>query len=99
MSTDNNPPDIEESFARYRTYKLKFPYQHGTKLINELKIEVPNGAQVLAMTKAGGENGSTLEMLAELLSQCAEPRLTPKQILEFKYPDLKELDVLCNDFL
>lgn len=97
MDEDNTT--IEEVFERYKSYKLKFPYQNGSKLITELKIEVPSGEQILAMSKVGEGNGAELEMLATLISQCADVRLTPKQVLEFKYPDLKALTELCSDFL
>ena len=97
--TDENTQSIEETFERYKTYKLKFPYAIGTKKISDIKIEVPSGEQIIAMGKVNNGEGSELEMLATLLSQCAEPRLTPKQVLEFKYPDLKALTTLCADFL
>lgn len=97
--TDENTPSIEDTFERYKTYKLKFPYAVGTKKITEIRIEVPSGEQILAMSKVGSGEGSELEMLAMLISQCADVRLTPKQILEFKYPDLKALTEVCADFL
>ena len=100
MTKDNTEtPTIEETFERYKTYKLKFPYANGSKLISELKIEVPSGQQILAMSKVGNGEGSELEMLAQLISQCADVRLTPTQILEFKFPDLQELTKVCADFL
>jgi hypothetical protein len=98
MTTDNKPT-IEKTFARYKEYKLQFPYQNGSKVITDIKIEVPSGLQVIAMGKVADGNGSELEMLATLLSQCSDCGLTTNQFLEFKYPDLKALTEVCSDFL
>lgn len=93
---ENNLENVKESFELYKKYNLKYPYVRGDKTIKQLKIEVPNGKQLLALE--GKE--SNYEIIAAIVSMCSVgDKFTEQEVLEFKAPDLNALGEVLADFL
>lgn len=90
-------PLVSQEFAPYKEYELKYPVKRpGGKTVKKLRIEVPNGLQLLSLE---GKD-KIYEIVAELVSMCSmDDTFTPNEVLEFKSPDLNGLIEVLGDFL